>query len=156
VSAYQVGLFLHLVGAFTFFAGAVLAAVGFEAARRRPAPREVALLLGVTRTGALLVVAGGVVLLGAGFWLADHIGQLGSAWVLWSLGLFAAAVVLGALGGRRPKQARRLAATVREDDGDGLARMRALMDDRASLWANYGSTALIVAVLALMVWQPGR
>ena len=53
-------LFFHLLGALLFVAGIVLAGVAFETARRRERPAEVALLLGLTRLGVLLVVSGGL------------------------------------------------------------------------------------------------
>jgi hypothetical protein len=155
MSAYRLALFLHLVGAFVFVSGAALAAAGFEAARRRRAPGEIALLLGITRTGALLVVSGGLVLVLAGLWLGDQIGELGSAWLLASLVLFVLAMALGALGGRRPKQAR-LLARERSSGGADDPELRRLLDHRPSLWANYGSALLVLVILALMVWQPGR
>jgi uncharacterized membrane protein len=156
VSTYRLALFLHLLGAFVFVAGAALAAAGFETARRRRAASEIALLLGITRAGALLVVGGGVVLLAAGLWLGHRIGQLGAPWLLVSLALFVLAAVLGGLGGRRPKQARRLAETHGDSGRDAEAAVRRLLDDRPSLWANYASTFLVLVILVLMVWQPGR
>ncbi len=48
-------LFFHLVGVFLLVAGLAVAGVAFEAARRRRSPAEVALLLGLTRIGVLLV-----------------------------------------------------------------------------------------------------
>ena len=57
--------------------------------------------------------------------------------------LFAAMAVLGALGGRRPKQARRLA-----EHGEGEQQVRALLADRPTLLANYLSAAVAVAILA--------
>lgn len=73
-----------------------------------------------------------------------------------SLGLFVAALLLGALGGQRPKQARRL-ATKLAGDGDAVTpELRRLLDDRPSRIANYGSSLLVLVILVLMVWQPGR
>ena len=37
--------------------------------------------------------------------------------------------------------------------GDG--ELRRLLDDRPALLANYGSAALVLAILVLMVWKPG-
>src|SRR5712691_12704609 len=63
-------LLVHLVGAFLFVGGLTVAAVCFEAARRRTEPAEVALLLGLSRWGVVLVGIGGVVVLAGGLWLA--------------------------------------------------------------------------------------
>jgi uncharacterized membrane protein YidH (DUF202 family) len=54
----EVALFLHLVGVVTLFAGMAVAAVGLAAARRRERAPEIALLLGLTRIGVVLVAAG--------------------------------------------------------------------------------------------------
>jgi len=48
-------MFSHLLGALLFVSGLVLAGAAFEAARRRQRPSEIALLLGLTRVGVLLV-----------------------------------------------------------------------------------------------------
>jgi uncharacterized membrane protein len=156
MTAYELGLLVHLLGVLVFFGGVLVAGVVFEYARRRRHPSEVAVLLGAARIGAALVVSGAVLLLGAGLWLAHRIDQLGEPWLLASLGLFLAALVLGGLGGRRPKQARRLAARLGEERADESAELARLLGDRLSLVANYLSTALVLVVLVLMVWQPGR
>jgi hypothetical protein len=146
----HVALFVHLLGAFLFVAGAVVAASAFEAARRRADLHEIALLLGVTRIGVALVGAGGVLVLAFGLWLVrlTHAGY-GASWVDAALGLFGLAAVLGALGGRRPRQARLLAR-----DGGAVAEVRRLLDDPWSRAANYASAAVVLAILALMVWRP--
>jgi uncharacterized membrane protein len=148
--AEHVALFLHLLGAFLFVSGAVVAGAAFEAARRRAEPQEIALLLGVTRVGVVLVGAGGLLVLACGLWLV-HLtdAAYGDAWVQAALGLFVASALLGALGGRRPRQARVLARS-----GGPADEVRRLLDDPWSRVANYASAALVVAILALMVWQP--
>jgi uncharacterized membrane protein len=156
VTSYEIGLVVHIFGVLIFFGGALLVGVVFETARRRGRPSEISLLLGLTRIGALIVVAGAVLVFGAGLWLAGEVDQLGEAWFLTSLGLFVAALVLGALGGQRPKHAR-LLATRLADDGDQMTpELRRLLDDPLSRVANYGSSLLVVVILLLMVWQPGR
>ena len=127
-----------------FVAGIVLAGVGFEVARRRERPGDVALLLGLTRIGVLLVAVGGLLLPVFGLWMV-HLGHwgYGSAWIVWALGLYIVALVLGGLGGRRPKQARKLAARLAAE----------LLDDRVSLAANYVSLAIVIGILVLMVFK---
>jgi uncharacterized membrane protein len=148
-----VALFLHLLGVVTLFAGMAVAAVGLEAARRRERASEIALLLGLTRVGVVLVGAGLVLAVACGFWLLDLTAfDLGDAWVEAALGLVLLGAVLGSLGGRRPKQARLLA----ERGGKvGDPELRRLLDDPLSRLLNGTAAAAYLAALALMVWKPG-
>ena len=111
VTTYTVALFGHLLGVLLFVSGIVLAGVPFEIARRRHEPSEIAVILGLARAGVPLVGAGTLMVLGFGLWLV-HLGSwgFGTGWVAGALGLFALALVLGAVGGQRPKAARRHAA----------------------------------------------
>jgi uncharacterized membrane protein len=79
---------------------------------------------------------------------------LGASWIVAALCLFVASGLLGALGGRRPKQARRLAERLDREDGSSTPELRRLLDDPFSRLANYASAALVVAILALMIWKP--
>lgn len=149
-------LFVHLLGAFLFVSGTIVAGVAFEAARRRQSTGEVALLLGLARIGALLVIAGTVLVVAFGLWLV-HLGDwgFGARWVDAAIGLLAVAVMLGGLGGQAPKRARRLASQLAADGQPVSLELRALLWDRRALAANYGSALLLVAILVLMVWKPG-
>ena len=152
---YNVALVLHLLGALTFVAGIVLAGAAFEAARRRERPAEIALLLGLTRIGVLLVGVGTLLLAAFGLWLV-HLGRwgYGSGWVDVSIGLYVAALALGGLGGQRPKQARRLASELAGRNAPISDELRALLDDPVSRAENYGSLVLILVIVVLMVVKP--
>ena len=143
-------LFVHLLGAFLFVAGLTVAAVSFEAARRRTAPAEIALLLGAARTGALLVGVGGLVVLVGGLWLAGVVHAYGEAWLDAALALFVVTVAVGIVGGQRPKQARKLA-----EAGGDIGEVRRLLDDPLGRALNYLGAVLVLAILVLMVWRPG-
>lgn len=149
-------LFGHLVGAFLFVSGSVVAGVAFETARRRSEPRDIALVLGLARTGAALVGVGVLVVLAFGLWLV-HLGDwgYGAGWVDAAIGLLVAAAVLGGLGGQAPKRARQLAARLASEGKPLDDELRRRLDDRAALALNYGSGLLVVAILVLMVWKPG-
>lgn len=152
----DVALFLHLAGALGFVAGIVLAGVAFESARRRQRPAEIALLLGLARWGAVLVAGGGLLLLACGLWLVgleDEVG-FGTGWVDAAIALFALAVVLGTLGGRRPRHARELATHLAEEGRESNPGLRTMLDDPLSRAANYASAALVLAILALMAFKP--
>jgi uncharacterized membrane protein len=148
-------LFFHVLGAFLFVSGVVVAGVAFEAARRRRAPSEVALLLGLSRIGVALVALGTLFLLPFGLWLVQlgHWGY-GAGWVDAALALFVVMNILGAIGGRRPKRARVLAERLAHEGAAESAELRALLDDRVALLANYLSAALLVAIVVLMVLKP--
>jgi uncharacterized membrane protein len=151
----DLALFFHLLGAFVLVAGIVVAGVGFEAARRRERPAEIALMLGLSRVGAILVATGAVAVLGLGLWLV-HLGGFGygDGWIDGALALYAVALALGALGGQRPKQARLLAMRLAGEGQPASAELRALLAHRPSLAANYGAGLAILAILALMVFKP--
>jgi uncharacterized membrane protein len=156
VTSYDLALLVHLVGVLLLFGGVLVAGVLFETARRRDDPGEVALLLGVTRIGAILVAFGALLTLGGGLWLADEVDQFGEPWLQVALALFVVSLVLGAVGGQRPKRARRLARSLAREAAPMTPELRRLLGDPLSLAANYASSALVLAILVLMVWQPGR
>jgi uncharacterized membrane protein len=152
----NIALFVHLLGAFSLVAGAVVASVGFEAARRRDSPAEIALLLGLTRIGVLLVGIGTLLVLVFGLWLV-HLGHWGftAGWVDGALGLLLVVAVLGTIGGQRPKQARTLATRLAAEHAPATAELRALLHDRMTQAINYSSAILLLAIVLLMVFKPG-
>jgi uncharacterized membrane protein len=156
VNEYNVALLFHLLGAFLLVGGTVIAGVAFEAARRRDEPAEIALLLGLTRIGVLLIGLGMLLVLAFGLWLVrlGHWGY-GSSWVVAALVLFALMIGLGAAGGQRPKRARKLAARLHGEHGGSTPELRALLDDRTAQAANLLSALLLLAIIAIMVFKPG-
>ncbi len=151
-NTYNVALFFHLLGAIAFFAGAVVAGVTFEVARRRPRAAEVAALLSASRVGAAVLGAGGLVTGVFGLWLV-HLGHwgYGTGWVSWAIGLYVVALVLGGAGGARPRQARLLAT--RLGDGPVSDELRASLNDPRARVLNYASFAILVAIVGLMVFK---
>jgi uncharacterized membrane protein len=155
MSKLEIALFFHILGALLFVAGIVVAGVVFEAARRREVPGEVALLLSLARSGVLLVLLGATLVLGFGLWLV-HIEGLsyGTGWIQWAITLYVVALLLGGVGGRRPKQARRLATRLRDEGAAVTPELRALLNDRIADAANYLSALAVLAILVLMVFKP--
>jgi uncharacterized membrane protein len=151
----NVAMFFHLLGALLFVAGIVLAGTAFEAARRRDRPSEIALLLGLTRIGVLLVAVGGLLVPIFGLWLV-HLGHFGygSGWVDAAIGLYVIVLVLGGLAGQRPKQARQLATRLAAEQAPLNEELRALLDDRLSRAENYASLLVVLVILVLMVFKP--
>jgi uncharacterized membrane protein len=150
----NVAFFFHILGVLLFVSGMVLAGTAFEAARRRDSPSEIALLLGFTRIGVVLVGIGALLTPVFGLWLV-HLGKFGygSAWVDASAALYAVALALGGLGGRRPRQARLLATQLAVLDAPTSAELRALLNDSMSRAANYSSAAIVMTILVLMVFK---
>ncbi len=151
----EFALFLHILGALAFVSGVAVAGVSFESARRREAPAEIALLLGLSRIGAVLVMVGGTLVFVCGLWLVG-LGDFsfGDGWISAALGLFLLALALGALGGQRPKQARLLATRLAGEGRPASPELRELLDDGRSMAVNYVAAAIVVAILALMVFKP--
>jgi uncharacterized membrane protein len=89
-----------------------------------------------------------------GLWLV-HLGAFGygSAWVDASIALYAVALTLGGVGGRRPKQARQLATRLAADAAPLSGELRALLDDPVARGANYSSLAVVLVILVLMVFR---
>jgi uncharacterized membrane protein len=151
----DVVLFLHIVGALAFVSGIVVAGVAFESARRRADPGEISLLLGLSRIGVLLVVAGGAVVFICGLWLVG-LGDFsfGDGWISAAIALFFITLALGAFGGQRPKEARILATQLARDGRPASPELREMLDERRSANLNYLAAAIVVAILALMVFKP--
>jgi uncharacterized membrane protein len=150
----NVALFLHLLGAFALVAGMVLAGAAFETARRREQSAEIALLLGLARIAAGLVVIGALFVPIFGLWLV-HLGHwgYGTGWVDAAIALYVVVLALGALGGRAPRRARLLAGRLAVDGVPPSAELRALLDDGRSRAANYGALVLVVVIIVLMVFK---
>lgn len=153
MSTIQWALLFHVLGAFLLVAGTAVAGAAFESARRRERTEEVALLLGLARSGAVLVALGTVLVLGCGLWLV-HLEQLGlgTRWIAAALVLFVVMVVTGALGGQAPKRARKLATSL--GAGAVTPELRGLLDDGAARALNYASAAAALAIIVDMVWKP--
>lgn len=150
-------LLLHLVGIVLLFAGMAIAAVAHEAARKRERPTEIAALLGPARVGVLCVAVGVLCILAGGFWLvgSSDAFSLGEGWILTALVLLVLAIVLGAVGGQRPKQARLLATRLASEGDARSGELRTLLDDPLARASNYLAAVAVIAALVIMVWKPG-
>jgi hypothetical protein len=155
VALTHVLLFFHLLGAVSFFAGAAVVGTLQLAALRRARPSEVYALLRLAPIGAALVGTGALLTLGFGIGLAEHEGLgFSPAWIQAALGLWVASMALGAYGGRTARVARHLAARLASAGDAPSPELRALVGARVPLWASYLSALMLLAILALMAWQP--
>ena len=149
-------VFGHLVGAFLFVGGSLLAAALRVAAMRRERPSEIALLRRAVRPAVPLVGAGFALAVGMGFWLADRLGyDLGGTWLTLTFVLVVWMLVVGTLTGRSERHTRELAERLaRESDAPSAELDRRL---RAPVGLALDASLLLAAVVvvALMVWKPG-
>ena len=149
-------LFFHLFGAVSFFAGAAVVGTLQHAAMRRERPSEVHALLRLAPVGAALVGVGALLTLGCGIGLAEHEGfGFSPAWIQAALGLWVASMAVGGYGGRAARHARHLAQRLAAEGDAPNPELRALIAAPIPLAASYASGLMLLAILALMVWQPG-
>jgi uncharacterized membrane protein len=155
VALTHVLLFFHLLGAVSFFAGAAVVGTLQLAAIRRERPGDVYALLRLAPVGAALVGAGALLTLGFGIALAEHEGfGFSPAWIQAALGLWVASMAVGGYGGRTARRARHLAERLAAEDDVPSAELHALVAAPIPLAASFASGVMLLAILALMVWQP--
>jgi uncharacterized membrane protein len=155
VALTHVLLFFHLRGAVAFFAGAAVVGTLQLAAIRRERPSEVFALLRLAPLGAALVGGGALLTLVFGIALAEHEGLgLSPAWIRAALGLWVASMVVGGYGGRTARHARHVAQRLAAEADEPSAELHELLAAAGPLAASYASGVMLVAILALMVWQP--
>lgn len=148
-------LFFHLLGAVSFFAGAAVVGTLQLAALRRDRPSEVYALLRLAPVGAALVGAGALLTLALGIALAGHEGLgFSEAWIQAALALWVAAMAFGGYGGRTARRARHLAERLAAEGDEPSPELTALVAAPLPLAASLASGAMLLAILALMVWQP--
>jgi uncharacterized membrane protein len=155
VALTHVLLFFHLLGAVSFFAGAAVVGTLQLAAIRRERPSEVYALLRLAPAGVALVGLGALLTLVFGIALAEHEGfGLSEAWIQAALGLWLAAMVVGGYGGRTARRARHLAERLAAEDDASSPELHSLVAALLPLAASLASGVMLLAILALMVWQP--
>lgn len=148
-------LFLHLLGAFCFFAGGAVVGVLQLAAIRSERPSQVYAYLRLAPIGAALVGTGALLTLVFGIALAEHEGLgLSPMWIHGALALWVVAMALGAYGGRTARHARHLAEKLAAEGDEPSEELHAMVAARGPLWASYASFAVLLAIVVLMVWQP--
>jgi uncharacterized membrane protein len=158
VTEREWALLFHFVGVLLLFAGMAVAAVAHSSARRQSRASVIAAVLGLARVGVVFVAVGALLILGTGLWLieaSNDFYSLGDGWIAGALGLLVLAFILGAIGGQRPKQARKLAGRLATEGDEPTEELRALLDDPLSFAFNYASALAVLAALVIMVWKPG-
>lgn len=147
-------VFLHLLGAFLFVGGSVVAAVLRLATIRRRSPAEIAVLLGAVRPAVPIVGLGFVLAVAMGFALVERIGfDYDATWLSATFALLAWMLVVGAVAGRADRHTRELAERLAAEGGPD-AELRRRLCDPVNLVLNGSMLAATVAVIALMVFKP--
>ena len=156
MTKYQWLLAIHVLGAFLFVSGSILAGLLHFAAMRRERPSEIAVALRLVRVAVVIVGIGSVVSLGLGIWLVDYLPgyDFDDAWILAALVLWAVSVALSGPGGTRARHARELAERLAAAGDAPSEDLKRAVADRAALALNYASFAVLLAILGLMIWKP--
>jgi uncharacterized membrane protein len=156
VDRYDWLLFLHVTGAFMVVSGAVMAGIFNVSALRRERPSEIVVLFRLTRFAVTSITVGMVVALGFGLWLvSDADYGWGDTWVVLALILWFVANALGGIGGGRDKRTRRLAERLAAEGDLPSPELQARVRDPLSLALSWGSGAVVIVILVLMIWKPG-
>lgn len=156
MTKYDWLLLIHILAAFCFLSGTVVAGVLHWLAMRRDRPSEVALLLGMVRPMVVLIGIGSIGTLVFGIWLAHYVGYgIGEGWVVAAIVLWAISGALSGPAGKKMRRARELAERMAADGDRPSEALHAAVADRQALILNYLSAAAVVAILVLMVFKPG-
>ena len=148
-------LFFHLLGAVSFFAGGAVVGTLQFAAIRRERPSEVYALLRLAPAGVALVGVGALLTLVFGIALAEHEGLgLSPAWIQAALALWVASMAVGGYGGRTARHARHFAERLAAEGDAPSTELHDLLAAPIPLAASLASGLMLLAILALMVWQP--
>lgn len=158
MSGYDTLLVLHVLAAFCFVSGSVVAGLLHWLAMRRDRPSEIALLLGLVRPMVVVIGVGSIAALAFGIWLTqdDPDGiALGDGWVIAAIVLWLVAGALAGPAGKRLRHARELAERMAADGDRPSELLHDAVADRGALALNYASFAAVMAILVLMVFKPG-
>jgi uncharacterized membrane protein len=158
VDRYHWLLIFHMAGAFMALSGATLAGIFNIAALRRERPSEIVVLYRLTRIAVVSVLAGMTVALGFGLWLVADLDfvKWSDAWVITAVILWFVANALGSNGGRRDRRARELAERLAAEGDQPSPELRASLRDPITLAMSWGSGAIVIVILVLMIWKPGH
>jgi hypothetical protein len=154
VRAYDVVLFVHLLGVVTLFAAFGIFQLGGARLRRAATVDHLRLWLGLLRATTATFPIALLVILAAGLYLADDAWSFSTPWVVVA---FVAVVVMLAVGGVViGRGLNRLgAAAAGAGDGPVPATMRRLVSDPATWVSSLALNGMAVGVLWLMATKPG-
>jgi uncharacterized membrane protein len=155
VTKYDWLLLVHVLGAFLFLSGSIVAGVLAFAAMQRERPSEVALLLRLVRPIVGLIGLGSIVVLVVGIWLAHYVGYgIGQGWVIAAIVLWVVSGALAGPAGRDLRHTREFAERLADDGDRPNDELRMAVRNPRVLVMNVTAFLLLVAILVLMVWKP--
>jgi Predicted integral membrane protein (DUF2269) len=159
VAFYDWLLFLHVASAFALVAAMVVFWTIAIAARNVDRPRDSLRFFRIARPANVLVVVGTMGTLIFGIWLAidSDAYQVWDWWVLLAIALWAVSAATGQRGGQTYVAAQKLATQL---DAEGRAdepspELRVRLQDRQAMWLNIVSSAVVLALLVIMIYKPG-
>lgn len=151
-------LALHLLSAAALLAAMTIFSALIVAGWREERPAAVLSYMRISLIANGLVMIGVAGTLVFGIWLALSFGNydLWDGWIVAAIVLWAVASALGGRSGKlyapiaeRARQGARTSPDVPDPE------LGAMLRSREALWLHVGSTVLVVAILALMIWKPG-
>jgi uncharacterized membrane protein len=150
VSLYDLLLFLHVLGAFALMGAITLFSIVIVATWRAQRPSDIAAFAGITRAGGLLLIAGTLMTMVFGVWLAIEVDRY-RVWDGWVI----AAIVLWAIGtetGRRSTDAYGKigaeAARLAQSGDSPRPELRAQVRSGQAVGRQLASTAALLIILA--------
>jgi uncharacterized membrane protein len=157
VSFHHVLLALHVFGAFALMGAITLSSIVIAATWRAKRPSDVVGFAGIRRVGELLMVAGILMTVVFGVWLAIDVDRyhVWDGWVIAAIALWA----IGTETGRRSADAygkiSAEAARLAQADDAAAAQLVAKARGVPAFVMHLASTAAVLLILADMIWKPG-
>ena len=126
------------------------------AALRRERPSEIVVLFRLAQIAVRSITVGMVVALAFGLWLVSEADfGWGDTWVVLALILWVVANAMGGAGGGHDKRTREFAERLAAEGDQPSTELHARLRDPLTLALSWGSGAVVIVILALMIWKPG-
>jgi len=160
VGKYDWLLVFHLFGGAALVAGAVAFHTLQIALLRSDRPKTIATLFGLGRPFELAIQVGSGAVLVFGIWLAYADQEapkytITDEWIIAAIVLWVLANALQVRGGKIYEDARVLAKKLAAEGDEASAELRALVRSPRAAVMTWTSTAMVFAIIVLMVWKPG-
>jgi hypothetical protein len=152
-------LFLHIASAFALVAALTTFWTIAIAARNVERPVDSLRYFRIAKPANVLVAVGTLGTLIFGVWLAIDVDlyKVWDGWILAAIVLWALSAGTGQRGGQNYAEAAKLAGRLDAENrgGEPSAELKALLQDRRSMWLQIVSSALVLLILIDMIYKPG-